>query len=156
MCVIKHILTGNEVTSVRLFPEGLWVTRRGTYFLRLKAEGNRPLFWSLFWSLNYVYISCQLWTDVFRTDRILWPSGVYGLPAPTSGCPVDSGVIWEPVPVITTRKIILIKKTSGTHQLESNSLDRITKISSSRTSAWRYVIMKTRLSVTGRRGDTVC
>ena len=33
----------------------------------------------------------------------------------------------KPVPVITTRKIILIKKTSGTHQLESNSLDRIQK-----------------------------
>ncbi|XP_071798823.1 uncharacterized protein [Asterias amurensis] len=33
--------------------------------------------------------------DCQRKDRILWPSGVYGLPAPTSGCPVDSGVIWE-------------------------------------------------------------
>ncbi|XP_071798873.1 uncharacterized protein [Asterias amurensis] len=28
-------------------------------------------------------------------DRRIWPSGVYGLPKPTSGCPTNSGVIWE-------------------------------------------------------------
>ncbi|XP_071798869.1 uncharacterized protein [Asterias amurensis] len=28
-------------------------------------------------------------------DRKNWPSGVYGLPTPTSGCPNNSGVIWE-------------------------------------------------------------
>ena len=41
------------------------------------------------------YIEIVSFFSSLVTDRRIWPSGVYGLPTPTSGCPNNSGVIWE-------------------------------------------------------------
>ena len=43
--IIIHILTGNEVTSVRLFPRGTLSDQNRDLFP--EVEGNRPFFWSL-------------------------------------------------------------------------------------------------------------
>ncbi|XP_071798871.1 uncharacterized protein [Asterias amurensis] len=39
--------------------------------------------------------SCFFQFRAVPANGLLWPSGVYGLPTPTSGCPNNSGVIWE-------------------------------------------------------------